>query len=196
MFGTASSLRRSYKRSAVKLSGRLRGSDGNAKGGQLLDIVQIVARSGGTQRKTIGTVRTKANGRFKRTARSGPSRALQLVVPDCGAVGRIISERVRGEVRASTTTTSIRNGQTARIRGRVRGGYVGRGMPVELQVKVGRKWRDVKHAMTNSRGEFRVGYRFRRTFVRYTYSFRVVTRAGDAWPYMPATSRVVKVRVN
>ena len=29
-----------------------------------------------------------------------------------------------------------------------------------------------------------------------TYAFRVVTRAGGAWPFLPATSKTVKVRVN
>ncbi len=76
------------------------------------------------------------------------------------------------------------------------GGYVGRGIGLELQVRVGRRWRDVKHTTTNSRGEFKVGYRFTRTYVRYTYQFRIVTRAGGVWPYMPAKSRVVKIRVN
>jgi hypothetical protein len=108
----------------------------------------------------------------------------------------VLTERVRGALQARTTTRRIKNRQTARIRGRVLGGYVGRGIPLELQVKVGRQWRDVKHTMTNSRGEFRVGYRFMRTYVRYTYSFRVVSRAGSAWPYMPAKSSVVRVRVN
>ncbi|MDQ3630841.1 MAG: hypothetical protein M3417_06130, partial [Actinomycetota bacterium] len=66
----------------------------------------------------------------------------------------------------------------------------------ELQVKVGSSWKDVKAVTTNSRGEYRVSYRFMRTYVRYTYRFRIVTRAGSAWPYMAAKSRQVKVRVN
>lgn len=195
-FGLGTSIRRSYSRSRVRLSGRLRGAGGKPSVGHVLQIVQTVVRSGSVQRKRIGSVRTTADGRFKITVGRGPSRALQLVEEGCGAVGRVITERVRGAVRARTTTRRVRNRQTARIRGRVLGGYVGRGIPVELQVKVGRKWRDVKHAQTNSRGEFKLAYRFSRTFVRYTYRFRIVTRAGGAWPYMPAKSRIVKVRVN
>jgi hypothetical protein len=99
-------------------------------------------------------------------------------------------------VQARTTTRRVRNRQAARFRGRVLGGYVGKGLPLELQVKVGSSWKDVKAVTTNSRGEYRVSYRFMRTYVRYTYRFRIVTRAGSAWPYMTATSRQVKVRVN
>ena len=155
-----------------------------------------MARSGSVQRKTLRTVRTGADGRFRTSAPRGPSRALQLVVKGCGSVGRVITQRVRGALSARTTTKRIRNRQSARIKGRVIGGYVGRGIPVELQVKVGRKWRDVKHTTTNSRGVYRVGYRFTRTYVRYTYRFRVVTRAGGSWPFLPAKSKTVKVRVN
>ena len=76
------------------------------------------------------------------------------------------------------------------------GGHLGRGLPLELQVKVGRSWRDVKAMTSNARGEYRVSYRFLRTYVRYTYKFRVVSRGGSAWPYMAARSPVVRVRVN
>ncbi|MBA2346814.1 MAG: hypothetical protein H0V81_00830 [Solirubrobacterales bacterium] len=196
LFGSVASIRRSYNRSRLRLSGRLVGADGRPSVGQVLKIVQTVVRSGSVQRKTVGTVRTTADGRFGTTAPPGPSRALQLIEEGCGAVGRVITQRVRGAIQARTTTRRVRNGKTARIRGRVLGGYVGRGIPVELQVKVGRRWRDVKHAMTNSRGEYKVGYRFTRTYVRYTYSFRVVSRAGGSWPFMAAKSRTVKVRVN
>ncbi len=76
------------------------------------------------------------------------------------------------------------------------GGYVGRGLPLELQVRVGRTWKDVKAMTSNTRGEYKVNYRFLRTYVRYTYRFRVVTRAGSAWPFGAARSREVRVRVN
>lgn len=196
MFNTATSLRRSYNRSRVSLSGRLDSRDGSPVGGRVLEIVQTVARSGSVQRKTLGSVRTKQDGRFRTSAPPGPSRALQLVEKGCGSVGQVITERVRGAISSRTTTKRVRNRQSARIKGRVLGGYVGRGIPVELQVKVGRKWRDVKHTTTNSRGVYKISYRFTRTYVRYTYRFRVVTRAGGSWPFLPAKSKTVKVRVN
>ncbi len=196
LFGTVTALTRSYNRSGVPLSGRLVDTAGEPKSGKVLEIIQTVVRAGAAQRTKIGTVRTGSDGGFRLVAPPGPSRALQIVEPSCGAVGPVVTERVRGAVQARTSTPRLRNRQTARIRGRVLGGYVGAGIGLELQVKVGRQWRDVKHTTSNSRGEFRVGYRFVRTYVRYTYQFRVVTRAGGAWPYMPATSRVVKIRVN
>lgn len=196
LFGTVTSLTRSYNRSSVPLSGKLIGAAGEPRAGRELDLIQTVVRAGAAQRTKVGSVRSGADGTFRVTAPPGPSRALQLVEAGCGAVGPIVTERVRGAIQARTTTRRIRNRQTARFKGRVLGGYVGRGIPLELQVKVGRQWRDVKHTTSNARGEYRLSYRFLRTYVRYTYRFRVVTRAGGGWPYMPARSRVVKVRVN
>jgi hypothetical protein len=194
--GVAQKMTRSYGRSAVRFSGRLLNPAGEARPGRLLEVVQTSVRSSVAQRKKVAEVRTATDGAFRVTVPKGPSRALQLIDPACGSLGALVTQRVRGAMQAKTSTKRIKNRQTAKITGRVMGGYVGRGIPLELQVKVGRQWRDVKHVMSNSRGEFKVGYRFLRTLVRYTYSFRVVTRAGGAWPYMQATSKVVKVRVN
>jgi len=191
LFGTVTAVTRSYNRSGVPLSGRLVDTAGEAASGRVLEIVQTVVRAGSAQRTKIGSLRTGTDGGFRLTVPPGPSRALQIVDPSCGAVGPIVTERVRGAVQARTRTPRLRNRQTARISGRVLGGYIGPGIGLELQVKIGRQWRDVKHTTSNPRGEFKVG-----TFVRYTYQFRVVTRAGAAWPYMPARSHVVKVRVN
>lgn len=187
---------RSYRRSATVLAGRLTTTTGEPRGGEMLDLVQTVVRAGTAQRTTIATVRTGADGSFRLAAPRGPSRALQIVHGACGAVGPIVTERVRGALQARTATRHVRNKHAARISGRALGGYVGRGIPLELQVQVGRQWRDVKHVMTSSHGTYRVAYRFQRTFVHFTYRFRVVTRAGGAWPFTAARSRVVKVTVN
>jgi hypothetical protein len=197
MSGSMAPLTRSYRRSSFGLSGRLTAtSGGGALGGAVLDVMQTVTRAGSGQRTKIGSVKTAPDGSFKAKVPSGPTRIVQIVDPGCGSVGAAMSQRVRGAVQAKTTTRRVRNRQAARFRGRVLGGYVGRGLPLELQVKVGSSWKDVKAMTTNSRGEYRVSYRFMRTYVRYTYRFRIVTRAGSAWPYMAATSRQVKVRVN
>ncbi len=195
-FGTASALSRTYARSAVPLAGRLLDVRGGGLGGHTLELVQTVVRSGTATRTTVATVLTAGSGRFALRAPRGPSRALQVVDPTCGSVGPIVAERVRGSLAAKTTTHHVRNRQTARFEGRALGGYLGGGIPLELQVKVGRQWRDVKHMTSDRRGRFKVAYRFQRTFVRYTYVFRVVSRAGGAWPYLPASSRTVKVAVN
>lgn len=196
MPAAATRLNRSYNRSSVALKGRLVGTAGEPKVGRVLDVMQVVSRAGTTTRTNVGSARTGADGSFRATAPAGPSRAIQLVDPACGSVGPIITQRVRGAVQAKTTTKRIRNRQKARFSGRVLGGFVGRGIPVELQVRVGRQWRDVKHTITNARGAYKLDYRFTRTYIRYTYKFRVVTRAGGGWPYMPGVSRTVKVRVN
>lgn len=196
MTGASTRLLRSYGRSRVAMAGKLVGTAGEAQARRSLGIVQTVVRAGAVQRKTVATVSTSSDGRFRVVVPRGPSRTLQLVDPGCGSVGPLVAQRVRGALQAKAVTARVRNGQTARISGRLLGGYVGRGVPLELQVKIGSQWRDVKHATTNSRGQFKVGYRFTRTYVRYTYRFRMVTRAGGAWPYLRATSRTVQVRVN
>ncbi len=197
MFGSVSPLKRSYRRSGFGLSGRLMATNGKSGvGGAALDVMQTVTRAGLSQRTKVGTVTTAPDGSFRAKVPPGPTRLVHLVEPTCGSVGPTVSQRVRGAVLGKTTTRRVRNRQTARFRGRVLGGYVGRGLPLELQVKVGSSWKDVKAVTTNPRGEYRVSYRFMRTYVRYTYRFRIVTRAGSAWPYMAAKSRQLKVRVN
>ncbi|MEJ7893301.1 MAG: hypothetical protein WKF94_11745 [Solirubrobacteraceae bacterium] len=189
--------RRDYRRSGMTLAGRLTStSSGRGLGGAVLDVMQTVTRAGSSRRTKIATARTASTGAFSVRVPAGPTRVLELRDPTCGTVGPQVVQRVRGAITARTTTRRVRNRQTARIRGRVLGGYVGKGLPLELQVKVGTKWRDVKAVTTNARGEFRVGYRFLRTFVRYTYRFRVVSRGGTAWPYLRASSAQIKVRVN
>jgi len=197
MFGTVARLTRSYDHSSFTLSGRLTAtSDRSAVGGAVLDVMQVVVRAGTSQRTKVGTVRTAPDGSFRAKVPPGPTRTVQLVDATCGTVGPVMSERVRGALQAKANRRRVRNKQVARFHGRVLGGYVGRGLPLELQVKVGSNWKDVKAVTSNSRGEYRVSYRFLRTYVRYTYRFRVVSRAGSAWPYMAARSRQVKVRVN
>lgn len=189
--------RRDYRRSGMTLAGRLTSTgDGRGLGGATLDIMQTVTRAGSSRRTKVASTKTTVAGGFSVRVPAGPTRVLELRDPACGTVGPKVSQRVRGAISARTTTRRVRNRQTARIRGRVLGGYVGKGLPLELQVKVGRKWRDVKAVTTNARGEFRVEYRFLRTFVRYTYRFRVVSRGGTAWPYLRASSAQIKVRVN
>ena len=197
MFGTVARLTRSYDHSSFALSGRLTATgDRSAVGGAVLDVMQTVTRAGTNQRTKVGTVKTAPDGSFRAKVPPGPTRTVQLVDANCGTVGPAVSERVRGALQAKATRRRVRNKQVARFRGRVLGGYIGRGLPLELQVRVGSSWKDVKAVTSNSRGEYRVSYRFLRTYVRYTYRFRVVTRAGSAWPYMAARSRQVKVRVN
>ncbi len=197
MFGTVARLTRSYDHSSFTLSGRLTAtSDRGAVGGAVLDVMQVVVRAGTSQRTKIGTVKTAPDGSFRTKVPPGPTRTVQLVDATCGTVGPLMSERVRGALQAKANKRRVRNKQVARFHGRVLGGYVGRGLPLELQVRVGSSWKDVKAVTSNSKGEYRVSYRFLRTYVRYTYRFRVVSRAGSAWPYMAARSRQVKVRVN
>lgn len=190
-------LRRTYERSRMSLTGRLTAiGSGAAVAGAPVDLMQTVTRAGTAKRTRIASVRTAADGRFSVRVPRGPSRGLQLVAPGCGAVGPVITQRVRGHLTAKTSTRRVRNKQVARFSGKVHGGYLGRGLPLELQVKVGRTWKDVKAVTSDRRGGYRVSYRFLRTFVRYTYHFRVVSRDGSSWPYLAATSRQVRVRVN
>lgn len=197
MATTTTQITRTYSQSAVTLSGRLVATVAQTGvGGAALDVMQTVTQAGTSKRTRVVTVKTEPDGSFRVTVPSGPTRVLQLVDGGCGAVGAPMSEKVRGTVQARTTTRRVRNKQTARFSGQVLGGYVGRGLPLELQVQVGSAWKDVKAVTTDAKGRYRVSYRFQRTFVRYTYRFRVVTRAGSAWPYVAGRSTQVKVRVN
>jgi hypothetical protein len=118
----------------VRVHGRVSGGDGPTA----LDVSQRVA--GGAWRPLTG-VRTLADGRFSFSAPPGPSRMLRV------GSAPLLSVRVRAPV------TLQRAG--ARLRGRLRGGYVPRGGAlVELQARSGRRWVTRRVVRTYRSGRF------------------------------------------
>jgi hypothetical protein len=143
----------------VRVHGRVSGGDGPVS----LDVAQrvvaplplgVAGRARGAWRPVTG-VRTLADGRFSFYAPAGPSRDLRLrVTGDPRAAAPLLAVRVRAPV------TLQRSG--ARLRGRLRGGYVPRGGSlVELQVLSGRRWLTHRVVRTYRSGRFAARLRAR-----------------------------------
>ena len=67
---------------------------------------------------------------------------------------------------------------------------------VEVQVKIGRTWRDILSTRSDRHGLFKAGYRFTRTHARVTYRFRAVIRTDSDYPYTDGRSNIARVRLN
>ncbi|HSD77741.1 MAG TPA: hypothetical protein VLA98_10060 [Solirubrobacteraceae bacterium] len=150
--------------------------------------------------RTAGTVRTDASGSFSYRIPVGASRtvrfAYRVATGDAQPVeSDDVVVRVTSRVDLRLSRTRLRNGQTLRYRGRIRGPYA-KGRLAEIQVRVQRRWRVVCVIRARAHGRFRCGYRFRRTFVPTRYAFRAVVRRQNGFPYELGTSPTRRVRVS
>lgn len=187
---------RSFAASATTVRGRVVSTTGVPVGGAVLELTQSVRRLGSYRVTPLRTVTTRPDGTFAAPAGRGPSRGLQLTLLACGVRSLPVQQKVRAQIRFRTSTPRVRNLATARFSGQVLGGYHGGGTALQLQARVGRRWQDVRPVRTDGLGRFRTSYRFTRTYVRYAYRFRVVTRAGGAYPFLANGSPTATVLVN
>ena len=70
-----------------------------------------------------------------------------------------------------------------------------RGVLVDLQVRVGKKWRTFAVARSRRNGRYSFRYRFRNTYRTTTFKFRARARRDSRYPYLDGYSRIVKVKV-
>jgi hypothetical protein len=190
--GRAAATSASHRPTSIR--GRLSARGGGALGGA---DVCVLSRIEGGPEQLEATVRTDGSGRFTHPLRRGPSRVLRLVHRHGSElVERELELRVRARPRLKVGPRSrLRNGQTARFRGKLPGpGAAGR--VVVLQARVGRRWQAFKSARTGAEGRFRARYRFRDTTGRRLYRFRAIVRAQAGYPYLPGASPVRRVVVS
>lgn len=176
---------------------RLVDTAGKAIGGARLEVLQRTDVRGAGFR-SAGTATTDAQGRAKITLAPGPSRTVRVLYRTGDAVAAAVDLRVR--VKASTTLKTSRsfllNGQTLRFSGKVRSTPVPRrGVGIDLQARVGRRWQTFETVRTSRKGAWRAKYTFRSTSGLQTYAFRARVRGDSGFPYAASTSKRVKVRV-
>lgn len=133
----------------------------------------------------------------------GENRTLRVGVRQAGSHGpfacsRPLRLRVRARVGLKAAPHVVRNGRRVRVRGTLSGGRLAahRALILEARAKPGRKhWVPVHVMRTNARGRYHFAYRFRRTFQRTTFLFRVRCPSLRGFPYAPGRSRIRKVLV-
>ncbi len=187
---------------------RVRGTITTASGAPIADArVYLMQRRRGAPDNTWAVAsesRSTTNGAIAATARAkGRSRELRLVYfphggADANRASNLLSLIVRQDALLSVSRRSLRNGQTLRFRGTVRGAIPRAGTRVLLQVKLRTGWFTFKRLTVKprSRGRFAAGYMFRRTATRTRYRFRVkvVPRSSARYATGYSPSRAVVVR--
>lgn len=148
-----------------------------------------------------GTVRTRADGTFVYITPIGPSRMIRFAYRSTEgsrdyAATTDVTLLVRASARLRATPKRVRNGRSVRFTGRLRGmPYPTTGKLVDLQAKVGSRWRTFAVVRADRNGHFAYRYRFTRTFQSLTYRFRARIRMETSYPYQTGSSNQVKVKV-
>jgi hypothetical protein len=145
------------------------------------------------------TLRTDSAGRVDVRLPAGPSRKLRvsfagdaLLLPARGSTA--IRTRARARLRATPAVVSA--GGLVRFAGRLLGRHVPRaGKLVELQARVGARWRTFATLRSDRRGRVRHRHRFALSSSGSTYELRLRVPRERSYPFETGTSRAITVRV-
>jgi hypothetical protein len=182
---------------STELSGTLRAASGGPLAGAAISVFEQ-PRTGGGFRK-IASVHTNASGKFTHVLAAGPSRTVSVRYDGSPLIKPAV-ENVAIRVPARTTITanrrSLRNGQSVRLGGRLRGGPVpDGGKLIDLQAFYRGQWRTFATPRSDGRGNWSFRYRFEATRGIVRYRFRARIRREAAYPYELGYSRAVAVTV-
>lgn len=187
----------------LPLSGRLRTGPGAAPGSRPVRIVERFAL--GARWKTRATTTwTAPDGRFSTRLAPGPTREIVATYGGSRTQGRSAGPElwlgVRSGVRLRASSGVARvGGAPLVLRGKVaaqRGEIPLGGVSVQLQFRVpGVPWEEFRTVQSDSRGRFRLAYRFSDDDSRGArFRFRAHVPAQSEWPYEPGSSRPLAVR--
>jgi len=189
-------LRVRFGRRAV-IRGRLTAAKGTPIAHAVFDVFGQVQHPGAPF-VLLGHTTTTAHGTYHFRLAPGPSRIIQVSYDGAdraSAAQRDVVEHVRAGATLAIRPAHVRNRQRITFTGRLLGAFIpAGGKGVEIQVRVGRRWRDVVAAHANARGRFRATYRFQRS-AGVTYRFRAIVRPEPGYPYIVGASRPARVRV-
>jgi hypothetical protein len=187
------------RRSATQRRAKVARIRGTAPAGAELRLVARVSRTGAVAKPVGAAVHAGAGGRYSLRVPKGPSRTLRVGWHQAGqpdfACSRTLTLKVRARVSLRAPRSIPAAVPRATFRGRLRGGYVPRrGKLVLLQGKQpGRGWRTFRAVRTNRKGRFTTRYRF--SGARGSFRVRARVPSEAAYPFAPASSRAVRVRV-
>ena len=182
----------------VKLGGQLTSGDGNP----IADAEVQVFEQGpepGAGPVPVATLRSSSKGRFYYVAPPGVSRSVRFQyagTPTIRAAEAEVPVRVAAVSSLRVSRRALRNGQTARFAGQVKGGFVpATGKLIELQVLIRGAWQTFTTFHTDPLGRWRYDYRFGGTTGRVTYVFRAKVPGEATYPYTTGGSSRAKVVV-
>jgi hypothetical protein len=182
----------------VKLGGQLTSGDGNP----IADAEILVFEQGpepGAGPVPVATLRSSSKGRFYYVAPPGVSRSVRFEyagTPTIRAAEAEVPLRVAAVSSLRVSRRALRNGQTARFSGQVKGGFVpDAGKLVELQVLIRGAWQTFTTFHTDPLGRWRYDYRFGGTTGRVAYVFRAKVPGEATYPYTTGGSSRARVIV-
>ncbi len=177
------------------IKGRIANSSGNGISSGTICIYEQVAAAD-EHKALVRTVPSRSNGGFQADVPAGPSRSIYVTYRR----GNRLLEKQLELISKAKPTFSIRkrrlqNGKVMRFGGCIPGPHNAK-RAIAVQARVGRIWRTFKELVTNDGGCFRGRYRFKSSTAPLTkYTFRVLVKAQNGYPYLAGTSRKRKVIV-
>jgi hypothetical protein len=179
------------------LGGRLLDEHGAAITGAVVEIRARQRKAGG-RTKLIATAATGADGRFRVTLPSGPSRTITVSYTAFGEDTKpSATVRTRTAVHASLTASvsprSPRARRPMRLSGRLR--YLPRGdVVVTIQARNHGIWQTADTVETHRDGSYSWPHRFRADQAGRRFFFRARVKSPN-YPFEPGTSPTIAVRV-
>lgn len=187
-------------RKLVAIRGRVLTASGAPVAGATLEISALDLGVFNATPRPAGTITTNADGWF--SVRVRPSGAQRWAVdfrPNAGAgVTGVASMTVRERLKVSAkrSRARVRPGGRLRITGKLSGaGAAAARTPVEIDVRINKRWRAVGVVDTRKGGRYVWNYRFTRVRKPTRFVFRTVVRSNSAWPWSSVKSKSVKVLV-
>lgn len=182
-----------------RITGTLQ-SNGQPVVGAKLDVVSQ-PKLMGAKPVTLGQVSTDSRGRFVYLIPKGASRAITIgyrwyTEAASHTHTTTVNVDVIPRVAMKTSKSALRNKQSVRFSGKVKGAPRGVRKVVEIQGLDGRKWRTIATVRLGKKGgKYRYSYRFTRTTRPTLYKFRASVRAEKGWPFLTGHSRSRTVTV-
>ncbi len=183
--------------SRATLRGVLRDPAGNPLPNAVVDVILTTERRNSRLRK-VASRTTDANGRFEYKTTPGPSRLVRF------AYGRNLSDstytfthdvmvKTKAGLTLHTNRSHLRNGQSVRFHGTIRGNKQRK--VLEVQVRKPGGWDTIASVRSDSTGRWSWRYRFKRTYAPTRYKFRARVRTESGFPYATGHSRTRSVTV-
>jgi hypothetical protein len=180
----------------------VRGSLTTATGSAIVGAEVTVLRRltiAGAEYTAEGAVRTGSSGAFKYTVPAGAGRTLDFHYAGDSTYKHSdeqVTLRVPASASIKASRHSARNGQRVRFSGKLLGRpYPAKGKILDLQAFYRNKWRTFATPRAGRNGVWGFTYRFGATRGSVLYRFRIHVRATSDYPYDPAYSGAVPVRV-
>jgi hypothetical protein len=189
---------RTLVHSAVTLSGDLTNATGTPITGAQIQLSERVVGSTAPVRHLLSTT-TGPSGAWTLEVPKGPSRLLLIayyshLLDSSPAATLDFHERVRGVV-SMRAPHRVRLGQAVIFRGQLVGGYVpSGGESVQMEIFYSGRWRTIEVLPTTNRGRWTYKYVFI-LGAGTSYRFRAITVSNGGYPFLPASSKPVRVTI-